>query len=58
MSQFQVKVFAGGSWWFETIDAGDFRGACDVLLREGLFTSDENGRVWLPPHEIGMVREV
>lgn len=57
MQSFTVRVFADGCWYEEYIDgAGDFDGACEIIKRDGLKTSDGEGRIWYPPNAIAAVR--
>lgn len=56
MMSYFVQVLVGGVWHQERIDgAGDMRGACAIILQEGLFTSNEDGPIWYPPHRIKAV---
>lgn len=51
-----VQVLADGKWHQEHIDgAGDLSSACEILMRDGLFTSYEDGPIWYPPHRIKAV---
>ena len=57
MLSFEVTVLTDKGVCQEHIDgAGDLRSACGIILRDGLFTSDERGPIWFPPQRIKAVR--
>jgi hypothetical protein len=56
MMSFYIQALADGIWHQERIDgAGDFRSACEIILRDGLLTSNVAGPIWYPPHRIKAV---
>lgn len=53
---FSVKVFCRSTCYIQSIyGAGDFHSACETIMKEGLFTANQNGPVWFPPWAIEAV---
>jgi len=54
---YKVKAATENVVYIEIIpNAEDFQSACSMILKYGLMTSDEDGPIWYPLHQIKYVR--